>query len=279
MSATPRRIARASRPAAAPDDAYVLHHHDWSESSLILDLFTRERGRVVVAARGAKRPYSQLRPVLLPFQRLHVALGRPPRSDDPQASDVQTLRSAEWAGGPILSAGAHLFAGYYLNELLMRLLPRHDPHPELFDAYAQALAALGIAPPDATSPVLRAFELRLLREIGWLPELAIETPSQRAVQAGRDYDLRPDTGVVEASAAGPGSLPGSVLLALASALADPRLAALEAACRAQPAELKAALQGLLHYHLGSSALRSREVMRGLRQLQASSRMPPTPPSP
>ena len=66
----------ARRGASAALQAYVLHHYDWSESSLILDLFTRERGRMAVAAKGAKRPYSQLRVVLLPFQRLHVSLGR-----------------------------------------------------------------------------------------------------------------------------------------------------------------------------------------------------------
>jgi DNA repair protein RecO (recombination protein O) len=278
VNATPRRSPRAARPASAPDEAYVLHHHDWSESSLILDLFTRERGRVVAVAKGAKRPYSQLRPVLMPFQRLYAGLGRPARSDDPQASEVQTLRTAEWAGGPVLGSGAALFAGYYLNELLVRLLARHDPHPQVFDAYVQALAALSALGADDTSPVLRAFELLLLREIGWLPDLAIETPSQRPVQPGRLYDLRPDTGVVEAAAAGPGRLPGSVLAALAAALADTRLAALEVVCRSHPAELKAAVQGLLHYHLGSSALRSREVMRGLRQLQAPTRMPHPPAS-
>ena len=114
----------AAARASAPQPAFVLHQHDWSESSLILDLFTRGQGRVVAAARGAKRPYSQLRAVLLPFQRLNVALGRLP-----DASEVQNLRQAEWAGGPPMPAGAALFAGFYLNELLIRLLARHDPHP------------------------------------------------------------------------------------------------------------------------------------------------------
>ncbi len=114
----------AAARASAPQPAFVLHQHDWSESSLILDLFTRGQGRVVAAAKGAKRPYSQLRAVLLPFQRLNVALGRLP-----EVGEVQNLRQAEWAGGLAMPAGAALFAGFYLNELLIRLLARHDAHP------------------------------------------------------------------------------------------------------------------------------------------------------
>ena len=87
--------ARAARNA--PLAAFVLHRYDWSESSLILDLFTREQGRIAVAAKGAKRPFSQLRSVLLPFQRIQVSLGRQPAGED--AREVQTLRGADWAGG------------------------------------------------------------------------------------------------------------------------------------------------------------------------------------
>ena len=84
-----------ARRVTAPLDAYVLHRYDWSETSLILDLFTRAKGRVTVAAKGAKRPYSQLRSVLLPFQRIAATIGK--QAEDAQA-DVVTLRSAEWAG-------------------------------------------------------------------------------------------------------------------------------------------------------------------------------------
>src|SRR5690349_20842853 len=147
-----------------PLRAYVLHRYDWSESSLILDLFTREQGRIAVVARGAKRPYSQLRPVLMPFQRVHVVLGRPRALEAGQeAPEVQTLRGAEWAGGvPAARGGAALFPGFYCNELLMKLLPRHDPHERLFDAYAETLPALGDADDAAVQAALRAFELVLL---------------------------------------------------------------------------------------------------------------------
>ena len=90
------------RAAPQPLAAYVLHHHDWSESSLILELFTREQGRVAAIAKGAKRPYSQLRAVLLPFQRIMVLLGS--RREE-QGTEVSLLRSAEWAGGGAMLGG------------------------------------------------------------------------------------------------------------------------------------------------------------------------------
>jgi len=144
------------RGLAAHLSAYVLLQYDWSETSLILDLFTRERGRLAVAAKGAKRPYSQLRGVLLPFQRLSVSLGR--GSDDAHA-EVHTLRSAEWAGGAPMPSGGALFTGFYLNELLLRLLARQDPHAALFDAYAQVLPVLAAADEAQSQAGLRAFEL------------------------------------------------------------------------------------------------------------------------
>ena len=98
-----------------------------------------------MAAKGAKRPYSQMRSVLLPFQRITVTLGKVSAHDE-GSSEVQTLRGAEWAGGAAMLTGAALFSGFYLNELLMKLLARHDPHTVLFDVYAATLPAL--ADPD-----------------------------------------------------------------------------------------------------------------------------------
>src|SRR5664279_4372185 len=169
----------------APLAAFVLHHYDWSESSLILDLFTREQGRIAVAAKGAKRPFSQLRSVLLPFQRLQISLGRQPPGDDTR--EVHTLRGAEWAGGHPMLTGPALFSGFYLNELLMKLLARHDPHAVLFDAYASTVAHLARADDAGTQAALRAFELVLLKEIGLLPDLATETASRRSVVATARY--------------------------------------------------------------------------------------------
>ncbi len=247
--------SRAARSTALA--AYVLHHYDWSESSLILDLFTREQGRIAVAAKGAKRPFSQLRGVLLPFQRLQVSLGRQAPGDDTR--EVHTLRGADWAGGHPMLSGAALFSGFSLNELLMKLLARHDPHAVLFDAYAGTVAALAEGDDAATQAALRAFELVLLREIGLLPDLGTETASHRAVRADRRYLVLADAGVVETADENEATVSGATLCALESALhAD--LASLQRVAAGALAELRPLLRAQLHYHLGTSQLRTRQVM-------------------
>ncbi len=243
--------------------AYVLHRYDWSESSVILDLFTREQGRIAVAAKGAKRPFSQLRSVLLPFQRLSVSLGRQPAGDETR--EVHTLRAAEWAGGHPMLTGAALFSGFYLNELLMKLLARHDPHAALFDAYAVTIAALSGAGEAQTQAALRAFEIVLLKEIGLLPDLGTETASRRAVVAERRYLVLADAGVVEADAerettTSEATTSGATLVALQAALAADDLRALQQAAAGALAELRMLLRAQLHYHLGTSQLRTRQFM-------------------
>jgi DNA repair protein RecO (recombination protein O) len=234
--------------------AYVLHSYDWSESSLIVELFTRERGRVVVAAKGAKRPTSQLRPVLLPFQRIAVVLGRTPADE---AAEVHTLKSAEWAGGPPFAGGAALFSGFYLNELLMKGLARQDAHPRLFDVYAETLTALAADEP----PALRAFELTLLRELGLLPDLTQETLTVRALEPQRRYTLHAEAGVVEHAE----GLAGPAWIALAAALEHGHPAALRAACAPAAQTLRGLLRPLLHYHLGFATLRTRQVLRDVQR--------------
>ena len=243
--------------------AYVLHRFDWSESSLILDLFTREQGRLAVAAKGAKRPYSQLRSVLLPFQRIQVTLGRVAHEE--AASEVQNLRGAEWAGGTAMLTGAALFSGFYLNELLMKLLARHDPHPALFDAYAQTLPALVASDDAAVEAALRAFELTLLREVGVLPDLSVATLTQQHVDDAGHYTLLPEAGV-GAPRIGEPHIGGGVLIGLQAALEHGSVPALQQACAHALPELKALLRGLLHYHLGSATLRTRQVMMQLQGL-------------
>lgn len=247
--------------------AFVLHHYDWSESSLILDLYTREQGRLAVVAKGAKRPYSQLRSVLLPFQRLQVTLGKPPKSDAPgeAMSEVQTLRAAEWAGGAAMLTGAALFSGFYLNELLMKLMARGDPHPTLFNLYAQTLPTLGSMDESTVQAALRAFEVTLLREIGLLPDLSVATLTRQAVQGDRPYTLLAEAGVGEPRP-GDTALPGRVLIGLQAAIEHGSLAALQHACAASLPELKTVLRGLLHYHLGSPVLRTRQVMLDVQAL-------------
>jgi DNA repair protein RecO (recombination protein O) len=247
--------SRVSR--SAPLTAYVLHRYDWSESSLILDLFTREQGRIAVAAKGAKRPFSQLRSVLLPFQLIHVSLGRQASGED--ARDVQNLRGAEWTGGGAMLTGAALFNGFYLNELLLKLIARHDPHAGLFDAYAATVATLGAGDADAQA-ALRAFEIVLLKEIGLLPDLGVETATRQPLVASERYRVLADAGVVAAPGATDGTTSGRTLAAIQAALASGDLAAVQQAISPALAELRPVLRAQLHYHLGTDTLRTRQVM-------------------
>jgi DNA repair protein RecO (recombination protein O) len=275
--AAPARSRR--RQAALPQPAFVLHRYDWSESSLILDLFTRDSGRVAAAAKGAKRPYSQLRSILMPFQRVLVQFGRA-RGDE--AAEVHTLRSAEWAGDGLRIAGDAWFAGFYLNELLMRLLARDDPHARLFDAYAATLQGLSCGTDAEPEAVLRAFELLLLCETGVLPQLDRTTLTQQPLTADQWYALRPEQGLVAIGPAA-GALRGSQCLTLAAALdalaggvSGSALAPLHAACADAQAGLKAQLRTQLHYHLGGTRLRTRQIMVESNRLLATEASTPSP---
>ena len=267
-SSGPGVARRPVRSAAAPLPAYVLHHYDWSESSLILELFTRDRGRLAVAAKGAKRPYSQLRPVLLPFQRLNVVLGR---DAGDSSAEVQTLRSVEWAGGLPMPGGGALFPGFYLNELLLKLLARQDAHPLLFDAYARALPALAQGDEACVQAALRAFELTLLREIGLLPDLSCVTATQQALRPDGRYSVQPESGIVVA--ADHEGLSGECMVALQAALSHGSAEALRETCGKALPVLRSLLRALLHYHLGSPTMRTRQVMLDVQSLAANTSSP------
>ncbi len=242
---------------AAPLQAYVLHRHDWSESSLILDVLTRERGRLVLVAKGAKRPTSQLRAILLPFQRLHLQL-----TQKHADAEIQVLRSAEWRGGDTLPRPAALLPAYYLNELLVLALPRQDAHARLFDAYGDTIRALDRAQDDATlAAALRTFELLLLRELGWLPELHHVTLTRQDLNPAGRYHLDVEAGVCALPERSEDEgLSGAMLLALDAALEHDDLEQLRQVCRAALAPLRPRLRAALHYHLGTRALRTRQLM-------------------
>jgi DNA repair protein RecO (recombination protein O) len=157
----------------------------------------------------------------------------------------------------------------------MKLLARHDPHPRLFDAYAQTLTALDPRREPAVQAALRAFELTLLREVGVLPELSVVTLTQENIRSTQTYSLLPDAGVT-APHTDAGELSGTVLLALQAALEHGSMPALRQACETVLPELKGALRGLLHYHLGTDQLRTRRVLMTLPVPQANP--PAIPPS-
>ncbi len=241
------------------EPAYVLHRYDWSESSLILEVFTRHHGRIALVAKGAKRPSSSFRPVLLPLQMLHVAYGGD--------AEIRTLKSAEWQGGHVMPTGDALLSGYYLNELLLTLLARDDPHPVLFDVYANVVRVLASEHGEALQATLRTFELLLLREIGVLPQLDQQTMTLGALNAHAQYCLVPEGGLRLAHASDRTSLCGEQWSALQTALQDgaPFTTTLRA-CAGVAGELKSMLRGLLHYHCGVTTLRTRQMMVDIQSL-------------
>ena len=244
------------------EPAYVLHRYDWSESSLILESFTRQHGRIALVAKGAKRPSSNFRPVLLPLQPLQLSW-----SGD---AEIRTLKSAEWMGGHVMPTGDALLSGYYLNELLLRLLARDDPHQALFDAYAAVVQVLasdhGPAQAATQAAALRAFELLLLREVGLLPTLGVQTSTLAPLEGNGRYALVPEAGLREALET-EAALAGADWLALQQALDDPApFSAALRACAGINGALRTQLRQLLNYHCGVATLRTRQLMRDLQAL-------------
>jgi DNA repair protein RecO (recombination protein O) len=271
--------SRAKIQRVTDEPAFVLHHYDWSESSLILDVFTRHHGRLALVAKGAKKPSSQFRPVLLPLQPWSLSYSLSPDEN----AEIHTLKGAEWVGGHIMPTGDALLSGYYLNELLMRLVAREDAHPALFDAYAGAVRVLASEHGEALQPLLRAFEWVLLFEAGLLPALDHETVNLAPLHADRLYVLTPEAGLRAAGEPDRGGLPGrwwqqlhAVFHGLApdpSAEASvttppvlPLLSRVLSASAEVASELKLQLRGLVHYHCGGRTLRTRQLMMDLQNL-------------
>jgi DNA repair protein RecO (recombination protein O) len=243
----------------ADEPAFVLHRYDWSESSLILEVFTRHYGRVALVAKGAKKPTSSFRPILLPLQPLHVAFGGD--------AEIRTLRSAEWQGGHVMPTGDALLSGYYLNELLITLLARDDPHAALFDIYAQVVRVIASEHDEVLQAALRTFELLLLREVGFLPQLDAQTMTLAPLYADVRYVLVPEGGLRQAGPDDRVGLLGAQWVALQDAIADdaPFTTTLRA-CAEVMSELKPQLRALLHYHCGVKTLRTRQMMIDIQNL-------------
>ncbi|WP_311221697.1 MULTISPECIES: DNA repair protein RecO [unclassified Acidovorax] len=258
------------------EPAYVLHRYDWSESSLILDVFTRHHGRVALVAKGAKKPTSNFRPVLLPLQPLRVGYTiSAGGSGEGGQGEVHALKGAEWVGGHVMPTGGALLSGLYLNELLMRLVAREDAHASLFDAYAGVVRVLGSGEHgDTLEPVLRSFELLLLREIGLLPALDAETLTLERLKPAARYALVPEAGLRAAQLGDRATLPGAQWLALQRALESGGAGSYTVTLRAiassvdapMTSDLKPQLRTLLQYHCGSPLLRTRQLMMDLQLL-------------
>jgi len=241
------------------EPAFVLHRYDWSETSLILEVLTRHHGRIALVAKGAKRPSSSFRPILLPMQPLSVNYGGD--------SDIRTLKGVEWVGGHVMPTGDALLSGYYLNELLLRLLARDDPHSALFDVYAATIQILATEGPDLRQGALRVFELMLLREIGLLPSLDQQTLAMTAVMPDGQYCLVAEGGLRQAHAEDRTCLTGAQWTQLQTALDDiSAYTATLRVCLDHVAALRPQLRALLNYHCGVGHLKTRQMMMDIQSL-------------
>lgn len=224
-------------------ECHVLHRRDYSNTSLLIELFSADHGRFPAIAKGAKSPRSASAALLQPFRPLWVKLsGR---------GEVKTLGRVEQGGAGNALAGTALYCGLYLNELLMRLLGRGDAHPGLYALYLQALADLsgGTDP----SPVLRRFELSLLREIGYAMVLDRDADSGRPLDPGRRYRYHPEHGPVPALPGDAGfSVAGRTLLDLAQGRVPNA---------AEAREARELMRRVLGHFLGDKPLKSRELFR------------------
>jgi DNA repair protein RecO (recombination protein O) len=257
------------------DKGYVLHTYPYRETSLILQAWTEKHGRMGLVAKGARRPKSASRSVLVPFQPLELEwFGR---------GELRTLKSAEPSGPATPLAGQSLLSAFYLNELLLKLTTRDDPHEGLFAAYDAAITALralsrsaslasglAVAEPApaferSVEPVLRRFELRMLQELGYAVELAREAGTHAPIEAGRDYFYVVERGPIPA---GEGvETPANAVRLRGLTLIDLDRGRLEDA--ATVAQAKQLMRLLINHSLNGQELATRAMVRDLQQLEDS----------
>jgi len=218
------------------EPAFVLHRRAWRETSLIVDLLTRSCGRVAAVARGARAPRSSWFGLAEPFRLLQVSWTR--RGDMATLTDIDILRAAS----PL--TGTALWCGFYVNELMLALLQRDDPDPELFDAYAELLPQLSDA--GLRAPALRRFECRLLDALGVLPDLSECSGSAVPVRPELRYRLDPVVGP-EPAGAEASAFSGRVLLALARG---------DALAGEDAGEARRLTRRLIEYHLDGRSLKT-----------------------
>ena len=220
---------------------YVLHRRDFGNTSLVVELFAQELGRIPALAKGAKQPRTPGAALLQPFRPLLIALsGR---------GEMRTLRRLEPGATVPPLLGRALYCGFYVNELVVRLLGRGDPHERLFEYYGGTLGALAVDGDQAA--ILRRFELRLLEEIGYALVLNRDVTSGEPLRPSARYRYDPERGPIGCGDQDPpGSIAGSTLLALAGD------GDLEAAAAREARDL---MRRVLSHHLGGKPLKSREL--------------------
>ncbi len=235
----------------------LLHRRPYRDNSLLLEVFTASHGRTGLVARGGRGGRGRGQGLLQPFQPLLLSWRR--------HGELGTLTGAEAQGSVLALKGLALFSGFYVNELMLRLLRRDDPHPELFELYHQTLKALARAGETDPQPVLRLFEKRLLEGLGYGLLLDVEADSGMPVEAGARYRYELERGPVRDAGIGSEGIQGASLLALAREnLEDERTLQ----------ECRRLLRRALALYLGDRPLKTREVLAAL--LRSKTRSPTTP---
>ncbi|RFA28346.1 DNA repair protein RecO [Alkalilimnicola ehrlichii] len=221
------------------EPGFVLHQHAYGENHAIIELFTRELGRVGVVARGVRSPRSRRRGLLQPFGELLLSWQ--------SRGELGQLSGVEPKGMPMSLSGKRILSGFYLNEVLLRLVRREDPHPELYDAYRETLKLL--AEGGAEGDTLRLFEKRLLAELGY--GLLLDTDIEgEPIEPDVLYDYRLEQGPVRAGMRPALPIHGTSLLALAAEQLDSPI---------QRREVKHLMRHALSAQLGDKPLKSREL--------------------
>lgn len=240
------------------DRAYVLHSYPYKETSLILQVWTEKHGRMGLVAKGARRPKSAHRSLLVPFQPLVIDwFGR---------GELRTLKNAEPEAPGIPLAGQALLSAFYLNELLLKLTTRDDPHEALYVAYDEAVAGLRAVSRKIgqLEPVLRRFELALLREIGFALELAHEAGSHAPIVAEREYLYVVERGAIPAAQ---GETRGDAIRLRGLTLLDLERGRFEDPVTV--AQAKSLMRLLINHSLNGQELATRAMVRDLQALEQS----------
>ncbi|TJY63064.1 DNA repair protein RecO [Sinimarinibacterium sp. CAU 1509] len=220
--------------------AYLLSTRPYGDTSLLIEAFTPDHGRVGLVARGARAPRAKLRGQLQAFTPLLLSWRL--------SGEVGTMTAAESCAPPVALRGERVFFGWYLNELILRLLQRHDAHPSVYASYAELLPLLALSDAQAQA-ALRVFEKRLLADIGYGLMLGAELRSERRYR----YDW--DSGPIVVDDDDAPAYAGSHLIALRDECLDH-----EAARR----DARHLLQGALRRQLGGRELRTPRLLRELR---------------
>jgi len=229
------------------EPAWLLHHRPYQDSSRILEILSCNYGRLSLVARGSRSAKSRLKGILRPFLPLQVSWV--------SRSELGTLTGAELAGPPVGLHGKALWSGYYANELLLHLLHRHDPQPDIFAAYGTTIENLS---GGRDVPLkLREFEMELLRLLGYALNLDHDTETQAPLASTAWYEYRPEHGPSAVhDASGPMTFSGSELIAIRERDFSQR-ETLRSAGRL--------LREVIAYHLGGRELKSRKVFREMRR--------------